>query len=487
MNGMLGHLPRAGVLFASLASIALMHGRPAALSPPGVSVADTTAGLPECAHKWGPYIKAKGDTVLADSVLSLPQGITDIPEFHDCQRFVVEVGGTARYDSLYAIFGAWDLGARFDSIRAHHDSIVVPAMTTADSAATLLASGAVIQPAGPGSGDGAVATSVTSARGFALVEIYAEGSYAPLHITPGFNCVYFYMSGSTPVAKMVNYGLGEHDCSMPVNFLAIPGSMLQVVRVVNALHPIAEGDYPVAARWDWDARHHIQYFGVKCGTAWCEVGPAHFTGSAALAAPPAAPPGGALPAWHRVFHIKGWFDEQQLARPLGPAMPRPSNIRGAVVPDPRLDGLRKIQFHSWQPVAYVAIEGADIGYGAKLNVLPPTGLATTSWRGLNKVEMCWGSWEACSPGVTQPANVASPCASPDEYDQEAPEDHALWWARITSSGGVQYRCVRRRDHSTLSAKYPRPRGSARWRWTSGDEIVWVSCDLGCCEVERMGP
>ena len=65
---------------------------------------DPTAGRRECPHTW------RFDEKYAVASKSRPtsSAITNIPEFHDCQRFIVTDRRTGRavYDSLYAIFAS---------------------------------------------------------------------------------------------------------------------------------------------------------------------------------------------------------------------------------------------------------------------------------------------------------------------------------------------------------------------------------------------
>lgn len=490
------------------------------------------AALPECGHNWDSIITALGDTVLASGSgqLSLPGPITRIPEFHDCQRFIVDrdwgflvdargssgtgvpeiqpqpqgrprppgiAPGPLRYQGLYAIFAGWDIKARYDSVTANPVRRITVEGITPITTLT----------AAPDSLFATVVGDRTGARfdrsGWAFVEVYAEGRYTPLGIDQGFSCAYFYVEGAILRAKMVNYGGTEPDCGKPIDPGQVKGMVLEVRRTQHPLHPTVAGapsvinDYPVVARWDWDQAHVIQYFGVGCGDGWCQVGPGGFTPSGERSDPTDAGPY-ATANLTRVYHVKGWFDEQALAPPKIANPPTPSTSRGVLYPDPLLDGRPKAAFSgTWIRTARVSLDNPDPGYGDKLNLVPVT---SASEGAMNLIELCWDKSGVC-PGLPTPA----PKCGPDPADpHEMADDKGHWWARITSSKGVRYFCVRRRDHAADLANFPTvrytdiplgvaaidfllPPGTARWRWRNKDEVIWQSCDAGCCEVELPCP
>lgn len=352
--------------------------------------------------------------------------ITNVPEFHDCQRFIR--GNT--YLDLYAIFASYRLAglrARLDSLT---DTTVYPQYQ----------GHLVAVPA---------------------AEIYNYGArYAPLGIEPYFNCLYLFRHLGRWRAKMVPVGKRERDCRDPrVDPDAAPGKELPV----QELKPPAflESDYPPVARWDWDPDSLEQYIGIKCGDAWCEVGDSGFVSSQAH---PSSPPvdnvsGGTLsPAeLSRVFGIKGWYDAQQLAVGTGDA---PGPAWGVIIPHPALGRADHNLSSYFRPWVHVATAVLTDNYPSKLNFK----------RGANKIYLCNGTATEC--GVRAPAPTCPAAADGQWWAKIRPK--WLWfWQKPT------YRCVIYRAHPGLGIPIP---GTTRWRWWVHDETTWVRCSQGCCEL-----
>lgn len=465
-------------LFGLALVAGMMAQRPQTVAPPASAMAPDS--VPYCPHEWGPYISGRGDSLLTPDQASLPGAFTNIPEFHDCQRFVVAGSDRMAYHGLFVVWGAWDLEARYIQLAAYRPSVAPSRPTmTVDSVRELRARSYPFTPRIVSSVGSAPRPSRTTLIAWGFTEIYAEAPYPPLGVAEGFNCAYFYFAGDVLEAKMVNYGSAEKDCSAPVNPGTLPGTVLEVQRTQHPAHPDSE-DYPPVARWDWDAKNKIHYFGVKCGNAWCEVGPGSFQPSVLPTAPTSLPSDVPLPSnWHRVFHIKGWFDEQQMDS-VGVFNPRaPHTVRAAMFPDPNLIRLSKESFRdTWRTTAWVRLDPPRVGYEHKLNLLP---VASGPEARMNRMQLCWGSWMSCVGSVKGMwllfNNV---CSSPDPM--EITEDHERWWAKITSSSGVsRYRCVRRRDHWGVHKERT---GTARWHWLPDDPNGWQDCDAGCCETGR---
>ena len=385
---------------------------------------------------------------ITDSVRGIPLSgpIANIPEYHDCQRFIDSSGS---YDSVYAIFAAFHLD-------------------TLDSA---LASGLI--PVGT---------------------IYTpDGTYGPLGIKPGFNCLILGKQGSLWSAVMVPRGQGQSaaDCSG----VSPAGGHPLVVRLEHVLHAalFKPSDYPPVARWDWDSVHTQQYIGIRCGGAWCEIGAQGFQPSAPYEGEPVSfekPPGISWPlqATERVQRIKGWYDDQRLASD-GPVQ-HPSVVRGRLIPSPLLDMVNWRQQHSALAVyknswVHVAVAIMDGDYG-KWNL----------GRGLNKIFLCYGTAAPRSCPMPISAKQENPSSIELNSCPADPTDHTMrWWAKTESANGTtSYSCVQRMDHlaelmawkalhpstsSPASAGFIIP-GAARWRFLLNDESTWVSCPTGCC-------
>jgi hypothetical protein len=417
---------RAAMISSVVAVTALLGAcpgpQPPAPSPSiGPAPSSSSIGLAECPHTW-------------DSVFRVPpalsQEITDIPEFHDCQRFILANGHT--YDSLYAIFAAKDLGVRYEM---------------------------VIDSANPDSVEG----QPRRYYGLALADIWSiGGNYPQLGVKPGWNCLFLYFKGDTLKAKMVPVGRSDQPCKPSVNPEALVGTMLLVHREPQAGYQ--DKDYPPVARWDADTTpgHYLQYAGLKCGDAWCEVGPATFRPSLGRSS------GAATAHDRRVVEIKGWYDWQQLQMPTPGGNGPPSSVFGFATPDPALDTLQIPSFQSgWVHAAEFETNRPFVQFLKKLGIDPAAG------RGPFEVFLCAGSRGACH--IPRAVAAAPECGV-------AP----TWWARITWGVGDRreaYRCVTRIDHApALSLAGLTLPGAARWRWVSKDETVWMRCDAGCCTI-----
>src|SRR5262245_60150998 len=157
--------------------------------------------------------------------------ITNIPEFHDCQRFIGKSGNDLKYGPLVAIF-------------AHHllDSLYTGQFDPTSAQANEAAG-----------------------------EIYSyDGAYDPLFIRQGFNCLYLrQVTQRDWEAYMTSVGNDEKGCLKPL----VRGNKLSVVAKRVAKH---ESDVPAVARWDYDTVNQRQYIGIKCGGQWCEIGHSGF-------------------------------------------------------------------------------------------------------------------------------------------------------------------------------------------------------------------
>ncbi len=382
------------------------------------------AERPECPVDTAAWVM-KGDQRITLTQIPIAGPISNIPEFHDCQRFVKDT----LYDSLYAIYASFRLASldlRLDSLA---DTTIHPEFIGKQVAVPV-----------------------------ATVFSYG-GTYVPLRIEPGFNCLYLWLVGKAWHAKMVPMGPSEPRCGDPiVDPEGAPGKELLVL-------PPGGGpslSVPAISRWDWDSVNAKQYVGIKCGNAWCEIGDSDLVStppySGTLVFDP-VPVGTASPtAVLAVARIKGWNDVQRLAVKDGDHVV-PSMIWGTIVPHPLLDKLDDpAKFKSWVHVADEVVEGPAASY-PKLNLTA----------GVNKVYLCHNIPSAC--GITSP-----PACAAD------PTDGIQWWARITSGIGASVdRCVVRRTHTDPGVP-PIP-GAARWRWQAKDETNWIRCPTGCCEIK----
>ncbi len=390
---------------------------------PASMLGSPLAGRPECPHDWD---FKRGQMPLAGQAIN-------VPEFHDCQRFIEYTGDSAHYQALYAIFATAELNA-------------LDTMTT------------------------------DSVR--AAAEIFAEGKYQALGIVAPYSCLYLFRNGPPPDttwrAIMAPVAGAQVDCRKRVDPDTMPGKKeldVQVTRVPS----FGGQDYPPVARWDWDRVHKKQYIGIKCGTAWCEVGDIGFTPG-----PGFSDPGGLSQKLRRTRLIKGWYDQQFLATVSAAGKTTPSRIRGTIFPDSGLGDydtlgvFKRVHPGHWVAVAQVLLEAPatltpeDVAvikqYKDSLNFD-----ATVAGGTLNTISLCHGTKSDCIPLGS--VSTVGPC-----------DGDEMWWGQIESTHGPtdrMYRCVVRRAHDHLEFRVP---GTARWRWLASDEVTWKRCDNGCCEL-----
>ena len=375
---------------------------------------DPTLNRRECPHEWKLRRTGSGPAT---------SPIANIPEFHDCQRFIVRKDGTLKYDSLYAIFA----DPQLDSLDRR--------LNTLDSLAQKR-------------GDNALAAA----------EIYTgHGQYSPLGIKTDYSCLYlFHHYDANPGwrAILVSESTPNFRCGGEVNPGALSGKEL-AVRFTTFPGVFKDEDYPPVARWDWDSVNLKQYIGIKCGSAWCEIGESGFVSSEAYSADHSLPR-----EFRRTRMIKGWYDEQWLAT-VAEGTVQPTRIKGTIFPDENLGKYDNMAgFSSKPPVAQIAIGGPATDYKNKFNLDP----APVGGTHLNTMTMCQGSKFSCLgwPFWQWPKNCKTG-----------------WYATIVAlDGSKRHKCVTR---------WPAPAGihvwaTARWRWLANDETTWKRCAEGCCEV-----
>ncbi|HEX7023230.1 MAG TPA: hypothetical protein VF187_00305 [Gemmatimonadales bacterium] len=376
--------------------------------------------------------------------LSVSKEITLVPEFHDCQRLLIDQATT--YGPLVGVFASNTLGA------AQAPAAVRP---------TGGAGSAVSQPVAPPPPAGSFAAGgrlpVAEVVNFDVVD------YEPLGIKPLFNCLYMFRDASATngiAAFMVSVGPDEAACLKEYD-PSMGGTKLLVVPQTPA-SPFTWEDIPAVARWDWDPRSRRQYIGIRCDLQWCEVGPENGFGTS---------------QGHyftldkkrerRTWWIKGWHDEQQLAVKAGNGL-KPIPSVGTVVPDSALGDYSDASFpkNVWVPAARVTIQPFAPEYRKKLGLGPVAPNAKPDR--MNQLELCKADWTACA---------AAAGGSPSQPTLNCAGTASDWWARmIAPDGGIKYFCVIRTAHATPIA------GTARWRWLLKDETIWVRCAEGCCQV-----
>jgi hypothetical protein len=473
-----------------LAALAPGVGSMGTSAPESIAQGRSLDTLPECPHDWELLPKRLGGRVSLVDGFALPGEITNVPEFHDCQKLILvdsRQRGGLKYGPLVAVFAAYDLAGlerRLGDTSLLKQSSAPPVIRTPISSTTrttAVAGASTTTP--PGSASGVATLAGTSAGprdttdrgGYALAGALILNTslepYEPLNIKPGFSCLYLWRGAAnkgTWRAMLVFVDTAQSKCVAAVNPAETDGVELSVRRdTVSGFERLSEDHYPPVARWDWDSTHSVHYIGLKCGKGWCEVGRKDFV-SARAHMPATIPPTHVA----RVQRIKGWYDEQLLAEPEGRAY-RPGSLKGTIFPSPELQAMGWPAYtNQWVEVGYVALNQRSDYYKKMLNLDSVSADAPLSR--MNIFSMCYGTRAVCLSDTNASASVA--CG------KSAPASKKLWWMRIKAAGStsVIYRCVTRRDHEHLAATIP---GTARWRWLAEDETVWEACIRGCCEVE----
>jgi hypothetical protein len=389
---------------------------------------------PECGH----------DTVLVSSPLI--DDLKHVPEFHDCQRLIV---AGQQYGPLAAIFATLNLRGLMDSLDAPARQAGAPPARV-DS----FAAGSIVSTTYPP----LPASSSVNHQIIAAALIFADSGYRVLGITPGINCLYvgrYTVAGGSAegwFAWMIPHsGSGENACTARRRReIPATGTSLQLTRSITTEFS-TEDDYPLVARWDWDAENSNQYLGIRCGAAWCEIGAPGFVPSVPLPVTP-----GMSPGERRVRLIKGWYDQQYLATSVGASVGKlvPSRVLGTIVPDVALGKLDDADFNdTWVPAAQIVL-AAPAGQDAALK-------------------------EYDKHFNYERSDHANPIRL--LVKQEVSGE---WLAQVVrpSDGKVRFKRVKRREvTSSLPPGYDVP-GVARWRWMSVDEGTWIRCSRGCCEM-----
>lgn len=385
----------------------------------------------ECPHTqdWA------GADLDADSVESelnvVTRGAQHVPEYNDCQRFITGTPAQPAYGSLYAIFAIPDdsLDERLVSREEEYEGRV------------------------------GLAAAVIWSRG---------GTYAPLGIQPGFNClVLSRVRGDTAWewSAAIHPAEGTADCSGSRDM----GGNQQLDVHVDSPIP-EEVHYPPVARWGFDQTESIwsHYIVIKCGAAVCYVGPQDFTPR-----PVPSVPTGSTTEERRVYAIALWHDEQPLAAARsgsGTSGPLPAGVHGTVVPRPDVGSYNtEADFaNQWVPVADVFMSEANSDYVNKMYFA-----ATTTPGARNIIESCKIVGSGSCPGV--PASLD--CS---DVDNETGEQWRTRHIRA-GDGAVKHFCVKRYPlGATALGDVP---AAARWRWLASDETTWHRCLTGCCDEQ----
>ncbi len=284
---------------------------------------------------------------------------------------------------------------------------------------------------------------------------YGPMGYGALHIEPRLNCLWVTGRPTDPTTWKAAVRQGQ-SCVGPnaIGALSPVGArdtlQVKVIPYNDAHDLVRRSDHPSTARWGWDGR--IQFIGIHCGRAWCEIGPRGFQGSGAT-----------------VGDGIGLRDEQFLAitddaldsgyqpSKASPLPPHPSHVWGRIEPDPIFATVDSMYLRTPRRVAWILLATAR-------NDLPQrAALSEREQRTyMNRYKL-----HQRVPGVAF-ADIWMWFNNNQYFIATTPTTTRQNWKQTT-------RCPWR--HASV--------GAVRWRWDNSDEAIWLACSQGCCNTTEM--
>ena len=245
--------------------------------------------------------------------------------------------------------------------------------------------------------------------------------YEPLGIRRDWNCLWLVREHGVWRAVMT-LPVGD-SCKDAAGAMRPGGLDLVVDRRTHS----GTAPYPQTARWGWDENLGVHYIGLRCGRAWCAIGPDGFR------------PREQSLGRGGVSEVPGWYDDQRLAipGPDGTLIPGPW---GKIEPVPDLDTITVEQYRRPQDVAFVTLNG------------------TASE--LTHYEQRWNMHEGRN-----------------RIQLQGQDDD--WVMIVHSSTGIRKEFPVTRWEETLHAV----EGAVRWRWDDRDESAWIGCKHACCSPQ----
>lgn len=236
---------------------------------------------------------------------------------------------------------------------------------------------------------------------------------------------------------------------------------------------------PSVARWDWDSVNHRQYIGIRCKTAWCEIG----FGALTPSAPASAPPGFDASS-------KGVYDVQYSGR-KGQAAP--FSVRSTIFPDSHLSSPDRDYTAGYTRIALIRLEGIPPGNRSAAPGHIRTMMAeySTHWKGLDptafpeslqRIEFCAWVWldKLAEPNssVQNGRLVYSSCLNPPDTQTEN-------FIPIAADSHQSARKYTIKLQGSRSGPFEIP-GTTRWAATDSTlglevEHAWGNCNQRCCE------
>jgi len=273
------------------------------------------------------------------------------------------------------------------------------------------------------------------------------GPYNALHLNTGANCVWL---------QHLHFGSGKAAwwgaVSRPDNAGVCGNTTAQLITAIAEQPNTDPTWYPPVSRFE-ESHGRVPNIGVKCGNAWCIIGPG-VNGQLKQPSFTGAGPIPTTPQWQ----VKGWFDDQTVGAPG-----TPSNF--GIKPTVGLSVVPKSDLASKNYAAFAA------GWVEVATVLVPQGISLPD------------KYKDINPGYgfVLGENTISITARMENGE-------VVWRARVRNSrfpAGREHEYshpVKWTDHSGVTTFVP---ATARWRWNDADEEMWIRCDIGCCRVTSL--
>lgn len=433
------HLSTTALAAISVGALLTSCGRSAehGANPAQTSTASHVTSAEECPHNW-PWSYTPGMEAIKKNVEKLTGGRDNVPEYNDCQRFIVGSSNAPSYGAVFAVFASDSLARKEWSDQAQVSALVL-----------------------------------------------ADDAYPPLGIkSKGFHCLVMTPTNQPATqwkAEMVPAGT-DADCTKRKTAEAVVLDVDARPNIPGTSKAIPEADLPGVVRWGFSPGPEgrvtwVQYVTLPCAKSLCFVGPPGFQARPTFAV--LSSMNGSLNNSGSRRRVDVWNDVQYLAAPTsGISGPKPDSplLEGVILPDAKL-AERKIDDYDdrWVKVAEVAISGS--GYLSKLNFAATTGAVSR----YNVIYACYyeedgsGGFGSCGDDPADKAGLAAlTCGATDTYPGRWRTKHV----NAANPSQVSYHCVEFIPFDDSALTVP---GTVRWKWLANDEMTWFRCPAGCCK------
>ena len=306
-------------------------------------------------------------------------------------------------------------------------------------------------------------------RQVAIIEVDLDTRPTPAPYTDmrlkQFNCLYLRKTSSLPRFDAEIAPADSPSLQCPTTVTANHGGPPLVVVVDDAFDSPHIEDFPATTRFI-EGRNGRTLIGVRCGNFWCAVGPPNAVEPTGAGRRLAASAHDGQPGYNNAAaRVKGWFDDQVLGVPdNNPSYKIHRQVRASAVPNPNLASLTVNQFkvatgvETYRPVGRVFFATAPDTASKYVKVF---GFS----QGTNDIALR----AEINPSPTIPG-----------------KQDTVWFTQVVNAQGTRTNDIltRRMDHraylSTVFGEKFKIPGTMRWRWSDGDEDLWIECDVGCC-------